>query len=55
MKANKLLITFLFDYNDVRAFEVFRRTTGCVFKCETIKIKLAKNIKSGFFSKNFFV
>ena len=23
-KANKLLKTFLFDYNDVRAFEVFK-------------------------------
>ena len=31
----------------MRAFEVFRWTAGCIFKCKTAKIKLAKNIKNG--------
>ena len=36
--------TFLFDYNDARAFKVFKSTAGCIFKCETKKMKAAKNI-----------
>ena len=40
-KASKLY-TFLFDYNDVRAFEVFKLTAGCIFKCKTTKTKLTK-------------
>ena len=51
----KIDLIFLFDYNDVRAFEVFKWTAGCIFKCETTKMKLAKNIKNGFLSKNLFV
>ena len=42
---------FLFDYNDVRSFEVFKWTAGCVFKCEITKMNLAKTIKNGFTSK----
>ena len=34
---------------------VFKWTAGCIFKCETTKMKLAKHIKNGFLSKNFFV
>ena len=45
MKANRLLITFLFDYNQIRTFEIFKWTAGCIFKYETTKIKLAKNRK----------
>ena len=46
-------MTFLIHYNDVRAFEVFERTGGSIFRCETAK-KLAKSIKkNGFFSKHF--
>ena len=33
----------LFDYNDVKVFEVFKRAAGCIFKCKISKIKLAKN------------
>ena len=44
-KASKLFINFFFDYNDVRAFEVFKSIARCIFKCETTKMKLAKNIK----------
>ena len=44
---------FLFDYNDVRAFEVFKWTTGCIFKCETMM--LSQNVKNWFLSKNSFV
>ena len=36
---------FLFDYNDVRALEVFKWTAGCVFKCEITKVNLAKTEK----------
>ena len=49
-KPNKLLINFLFDYNNVRAFEVFKWRAGCIFKSETTKIKLGKNIKDWFLS-----
>ena len=38
-----------------RAFEVFEWTGECIFKWETTKMKLAKNITKGFSSKNFFV
>ena len=41
----KIYSLFLFDYNDVRGFEVFEWTAGCIFKCETRNMKLAKNIK----------
>lgn len=46
--------TFL-DYNDVRAVEKFKGTARCIFKCETTQMKLAKNIRKGFVSKNVFV
>ena len=42
---------YFFDYNDVRAFQVFKWTTGCNFKCETKKVKLAKNIKKWIFKQ----
>ena len=48
-KPVNFLLAFLFDYNDVRAFEVFKWTAGCIIKCEKTKTKLAKNIKK----KNF--
>ena len=32
-------------YNVVRAFEVFKKKAGYISKCETAKIKLARNIK----------
>ena len=38
-KANKLLVNFLFDYNDVRAFKVSKSTAGCIFKYEATKMK----------------
>ena len=41
---------FINNYNEARAFN---RTTGCIFKCET-KMKLAKTIKNGLLSNNFF-
>ena len=47
--------TFFYDYNDVRVFEVFKWTAGCIFKCEATKMKWAKNIKKEFSFKNFFV
>ena len=50
-----IIITFLFDCDDGRAFEVFKETAGCILECETTKIRLAKNTKNGFLSKNFFV
>ena len=56
MKASKLLINFLFDCSDIRALEVFKLTAGCIFKCETTKIKLVKNIKKRIFKqKHFFI
>ena len=45
---------FLFDYNDVRAFEVFKWTTGSIFKCEITNMKLPKNIKKIFEGKTSF-
>ena len=48
MKASQLLINFfLCDDNDVRTFQVLKWTAGCIFKCGTTKMKLAKN-KKGF-------
>ena len=38
-----IIITFLFDCDDGRAFEVFKETVGCILECETTKIRLAKN------------
>ena len=50
---NKL---FFFDYNDFRTFEVFKWKAVCIFKCETTKMKLAKNMdKNWFLSKTFVV
>ena len=46
---------FLFDYNDIRAFKVFKWTAGCIFYCETTKMRLAKILKNGFWSEIFFV
>ena len=54
-KAGKFLINFSFWLQNVRAFKVFKLTARCIFKCETTKLKLAKNIKKGFLSKKFFV
>ena len=51
----KIDLTFLFDCNVVRALEVFKGIVGCIFKCETTKIKLAISIKNGFLSKSCFV
>ena len=34
----------------VRAFKVFKQTAEFIFKCETIKLKLSKNIKVERFS-----
>ena len=50
----KLLITFLFDYNDVKVFKVFKITAGCIFECETTKMNLAKNIKRRIFIQKLF-
>ena len=52
MKTSKLLKNF-FDYNDFRAFKVFKWTAGLFFKYETTKIKLTENIKKGFWLKIF--
>ena len=41
-KASYFLINFLFDYNDVRAFKLFKWTAGYISKYETTKLKLAK-------------
>ena len=55
LAGNKHLINFFFfDYNDVRAVEVFKSTAGCIFKSETTKIKLSKNVKKLFLSKSSF-
>ena len=55
LAVNKHLINFFFfDYNDVRAVEVFKSTAGCIFKSETTKIKLSKNVKKLFLSKSSF-
>ena len=54
-KAGKFLINFSFWLQNVRAFKVFKLTARCIFKCETTKLKLAKNIKKGFLSNKFFV
>ena len=37
-----IIVTFLFDYNDVRALEVFKWTATYIFKSKATKIKLAK-------------
>ena len=37
---------FLFDCNNVRTFEVFKRTARNSFNFETSKMQLAKNIKN---------
>ena len=37
----------MFDYNDIKALEVFKWTAESIFKCETAKMLLAKNIKKG--------
>ena len=55
MKDSKLLISFCYWLQDVRAFKVFKWTVGCVFKCDIEQLKLAKNIKIGFLRKSFFV
>ena len=39
----KIDLIFLFDYNDIRAFQVFKWTAWCIFKCEKTKIKVVKN------------
>ena len=44
--------SFLFDYNDVKAFKVFKWTDGYIFKCETTKMKLAKSIRKIIFLCN---
>ena len=38
----KIDLIFLFDYNDIRAFQVFKWTARCIFKCEKTKIKVVK-------------
>ena len=54
-QQTKIDLVFVSDYNDTRAFKIFKCTVSCVFKCETTKMKLAKNTqKSGFLSKNVF-
>ena len=32
-------------------FKYLNETAGCIFKCETIKIKLAKNMKKKIFKQ----
>ena len=50
MKANKLFINFFFfDCNEIMAFKVFKWTAGSIFKCETTKMKFAKNVKKMIF------
>ena len=49
-----IIITCLFDYDDVRAFKVFKWTAGCSFKFETRKMSLPKNTqKMDFYAKSF--
>ena len=51
MKAGKLLINFSCQHNDARAFKVFESTA----QWKTTEMKLAKNIKNWFLTKDFFV
>ena len=46
--APKLKMNFCFWLQLRQAFQVFKWTAGCIFKCETTKTKLAKNIKKDF-------
>ena len=50
----KVDLIFHFDYNDIRAFEVFKWTAGRIFKCETIKMKLAKDTEEWIFKQKLF-
>ena len=54
-EARKLLKSFSFLLKWRQSFQSFKWTAGCIFKCETTKMKLPKNIKKGFLSKNAFV
>ena len=47
-QQTKIDFLFLFGYYDVRAFQVFKWTAGCISKCKTMKTKLAKNVKDSF-------
>ena len=38
----------------MRAFDLFKWKGGCILKCETIKMKLAKNIKKWIFNRKLF-
>ena len=51
--ANKLLISSSF-YNDAGSFEVFKWTAGSIFKSESAKSKLAKNINKMILKQKLF-
>ena len=53
-KANKLLVNFFFHCNNVRLFEVFKSTAGCIFKSEKTKMKLVKKMKKWIFKQKPF-
>ena len=47
-KASKFLMSYSFCPQWRQSFQVFKWTAGCIFKCKTTKMKLAKNIKKDF-------
>ena len=47
-KASKFLISYSSCLQWRQTFQVFKWTAGCIFKCETTKMKLGRNIKKDF-------
>ena len=55
MNASKLLTLFFLITMTSELSNYLSETAGCIFECETTEMKLSKNIKKEFLSKQFFI